>query len=1005
MHPTSPHLLRALGCALFTSVATIFAVPPTITQQPGVAVVTSGSSATFSVVATASGSLSYQWRHLGTPLANATGPTLTLSNVTMADAGLYDVVVTSGGESTTSQAGRLITTPTQYADQFCLDDSFLPLIETTGALAEIVAADPITGGFYVGGEFSTIDGARRWNLARFDSAGNIDATFTPQVDGKVLTIAVQPDGKVLIGGAFHFVNNVQRGGIARLNTDGTLDRTFGNNRGFDGTVTCIGLQSTGRIIVSGPTSYDNLSKLQYTSFLRLLPDGTVDNGFSASASPQSPWFVIDRQDRILFRGYSWDGSLVRLTANGVKDTTFNAPIGLGAIYSLAVQQDGRPVLVGDGFVQRLQADGSIDAGFNISGFSVSLGEVPAVIAVDATDNTLINCDSRLLRVDPDGVLESSFGVSLDMQRSITVLPGGRIAAVGRTPVGVKLLNSNGTPERFATAVFFKLSSAVTTTIPAANGTTLIAGDFARVDGLPRSGIARLLKNGTVDPSFTPPASAEPIEAAVCQGDGRVLAIRANDFAPVERLLDDGSIDPIFTAQPVFLNSFLRTARLAIQADGKVLVGGNRFIKRLETDGADDLGFAPVPKTTPGVVQTILPLADGRILCGGISLWSWENTLSCLLSDGVPDPTFQSLATRDLDFRTCWQRPDGSLVAGGKFGNFGSTLANNIVWLDSDGSLARGGDWDQMGSGLVSSILWQTDERTVVSGTFTRDCGITEDALLRLNADGTRDTTFLVANAKPTTASTAQFDDTGRILYSGASASRCGLVQTGLARLKPGAAPEPQIIQSPTNAHFLPGITAVLQVQATGTNLRYTWFKDGQAIANSDTPTFSIPAAASTDSGRYHVEASNTYGAVLSSGADLVITTESQIEYYEWANANGLTDPHSSDGSQESDPEGDGTANLLHYAFNTPRGACNAGSVTTQVVSASGTNYLAITFPRKTYAVDLRYVVEASSDLENWETISTLTPDTPAMVTVRDTTPCNGTARRFLRVRVDYLRPF
>lgn len=997
--------LRTFGCVVLASAVAAFAAPPVITQQPATVVATSGTAATFSVTATATGSLSYQWRHLGAPVVNGTGPTLTLDAVTMTDAGLYDVVVTAGGESTTSQAGRLITTPTQYADQFCLDDSFLPLIETTGASAETVAADPITGGFYVGGEFSTIDGVRRWNLARFDATGNIDPAFAPQVDGKVLTIAVQSDGKVLIGGAFHFVNNVQRGGIARLNTDGTLDRTFGNNRGFDGTVTCIGLQSTGRIVVLGPTSYDNLSKLQYTSLLRLLPDGTVDNGFSASASPQSPWFVIDRQDRILFPGYSWDGSLVRLTANGVKDTTFNAPIDLGTIYSLAIQRDGRPVLVGFGFVQRLHADGSADADFRISGFNISPYEVPAVIAVDDSDNTLINCDSKLLRLDPDGVPESSFAISLEMQRSITVLPSGRIAAVGQTQTGMKLFNPDGTTERVGTSDFFKLSAAITAAIPSTGGATLIAGDFCRVGGLPRSGVARITTTGAVDPQFTPPAAEYPVVAIARQGDGKIMLSRKDGGIAAERLLADGTLDSAFDADN---GPWYNTpSTLAIQADGRIVAGGDQWIARLNSSGSLDSSFTPTAGTYPQAINSLLLQSDGRILVGGANstaFGSYQSPyLRRLLPDGTADVAFSPTADFTGTVRAVFREPNGTIVAVGDFSGYGTGEANCIAWLDPDGALLRGGNWNTLGARLVSSLLWQADGRVVVSGLLGEDYGVVRHSLLRLYPDGTKDLSFAVANVEESTTSGVCYDAEGRLLYSGASASRCGLVQTGLARLKPGSAPEPRITLSPVDSHCAPGATATLRITAAGADLHYVWHKDGVAIPNSDSTTLSISNASFADSGRYHAEASNPFGAVISAGADLVVTTETLVSYEDWATNEGLT---GSDADADADPEADGVTNFCHYAFKTARGSGSAGATRVSTATDDGATYLAITFTRKTYAPDVRYHIEATSDLTawNWEELEVLPAASPAEVTVRDTMPVTSTAQRFLRVRVERYYP-
>ena len=66
---------------------------PAIVQQPGPVSAGVGGSAPFTVQATGTDPLSYQWRRNGTNLANATNASLTISPVAMAHAGAYQVVV------------------------------------------------------------------------------------------------------------------------------------------------------------------------------------------------------------------------------------------------------------------------------------------------------------------------------------------------------------------------------------------------------------------------------------------------------------------------------------------------------------------------------------------------------------------------------------------------------------------------------------------------------------------------------------------------------------------------------------------------------------------------------------------------------------------------------------------------------------------------------------------------------------------------------------------------
>ena len=80
---------------------------PEITAAPAPVSTTVGGSATFSVTATSSSPVTYQWRKDGVAIGGATGATLTLNAVAAADAGTYSVVVSNSVGSTTSSGAAL----------------------------------------------------------------------------------------------------------------------------------------------------------------------------------------------------------------------------------------------------------------------------------------------------------------------------------------------------------------------------------------------------------------------------------------------------------------------------------------------------------------------------------------------------------------------------------------------------------------------------------------------------------------------------------------------------------------------------------------------------------------------------------------------------------------------------------------------------------------------------------------------------------------------------------
>jgi hypothetical protein len=87
---------------------TITVPPPAISTSPVSQTGAPGGSATFSVTATGTGTLTYQWCKDGAAIAGATSATLTLSNLTAVQAGDYTVVITDSAGSTTSRLARLV---------------------------------------------------------------------------------------------------------------------------------------------------------------------------------------------------------------------------------------------------------------------------------------------------------------------------------------------------------------------------------------------------------------------------------------------------------------------------------------------------------------------------------------------------------------------------------------------------------------------------------------------------------------------------------------------------------------------------------------------------------------------------------------------------------------------------------------------------------------------------------------------------------------------------------
>ena len=97
------------GCGSATSGAAALAVEvaPSITGDPSSDTVCTGDAASFTVAATGTAPLAYQWRKNGADIPGATSSTYSIASVQASDAGSYDAVVTNGCGSATSGAAAL----------------------------------------------------------------------------------------------------------------------------------------------------------------------------------------------------------------------------------------------------------------------------------------------------------------------------------------------------------------------------------------------------------------------------------------------------------------------------------------------------------------------------------------------------------------------------------------------------------------------------------------------------------------------------------------------------------------------------------------------------------------------------------------------------------------------------------------------------------------------------------------------------------------------------------
>jgi uncharacterized delta-60 repeat protein len=319
----------------------------------------------------------------------------------------------------------------------------------------------------------------------------------------ILATVLQPDGKILIGGDFTSYNGTPRNSVARLNADGSPDTGFNPGTGADNTVWAMALQPDGKILIGGDfTSYNGTPR---NLIARLDADGSLDTDFAPGAGANSRvWAIALQPDgKILIGGEftSFNGTprnfVARLNADGSLDTGFDPGTGVNDwVRAMTLQPDGK-ILIGGRFtsyngtarnrVARLNADGSLDTGFD-----PGTGPSSQVLAI---------------ALQPDG----------------KILIGGDFTSYNGTPRNrVAHLNADGSldtgfdPGTGANNGVFAIALQP-------DGKILIGGFFTSYNGTPRNRVARLNADGSLDTGFDPGTGANgTVWAIALQPDGKIF---------------------------------------------------------------------------------------------------------------------------------------------------------------------------------------------------------------------------------------------------------------------------------------------------------------------------------------------------------------------------------------------------------------------------------------------------------------------------------------------------
>ena len=285
---------------------------------------------------------------------------LTFNTALGPDGPVYSVFVQGDGKVTiggsfTNVAGMTRTRVARLNANGTVDQSFDPVLGPDGTVNTVVGLDDGTA--YIAGDFILVDGYLRGGVAKLNANGSVDLGFQGGIgtDGPVRTMALQPDGKVLIGGAFESYNATNRTRVARLHANGSLDTTFDAGAGPDGAVTALALQLDGKIVLGG--TFGNVGIFPRSRVARLDVTGAVDVAFDPRVGPNDEVSAVAVQlnGKVLIGGKFSSvegltrGYIARLSGGGTNETAFSAGTGANApLAALLVQPDGT-ILAGGAF--------------------------------------------------------------------------------------------------------------------------------------------------------------------------------------------------------------------------------------------------------------------------------------------------------------------------------------------------------------------------------------------------------------------------------------------------------------------------------------------------------------------------------------------------------------------------------------------------------------------------------------------------------------------------------
>jgi len=439
---------------------------------------------------------------------------------------------------------------------------------------------------------------------------------------------------------------------------------------------------------------------------------------------------------------------------GGLDLAFAPTVVPGSVRSIAVQPDGKIVVVGPQGIKRLLSNGAVEStatfnpGTGAPWITATAVQADGKIVIAGVFRS-VNGQTRnhIARLNSNGTLEGAAtfnpgtgvsGQTVDNHavNSVAVQADGKILLVGQftrvngqSRKGIARLLTNGTVESTATfnpgTGVAGADANVYCVVVQTDGKILIGGDFTSVNGQPRKGIARLLANGTLEGTgtFNPGTGVEGIVLSMAvQADEKILikglftAVDAQPRAGLARLLPNGTLESAATFNPGIGSQAFNTPSMAVQADGKILIVGSGSltldagVTRLLADGTVESTLTFNPNFGPDgyLVSVVAVQADGKILIAG-QFSSIDGQPRPGLARLDNDPAPQSLTLAEAA-RVQWLR--GGAAPEVEHVTFEASTNSGVQWTPLGPGIRVPGGWELTGLTFPATGSLRARGRTI-----------------------------------------------------------------------------------------------------------------------------------------------------------------------------------------------------------------------------------------------------------------------------------------------------